>query len=98
MSFFRRLGMVLVMKINFTNQKTYIKMFTTSILRSLKENLNTCKNLSPTFKSLNFIFKLPQIFKSNSSICKYFKKHDYNNLTFEIHANKSFKIMYPKKY
>jgi hypothetical protein len=26
------------------------------------------------------------------------KTHDYNILAFEVHANKSLKIMYPKKY
>jgi len=72
-------------------------MFTTSILRCLKKKPNTCKNISPTFKYLNFIFQIVTNFKSNSSTCKYSKKHDYNNLTFKVHVNKSLKIMYRKK-
>ncbi len=36
-------------------------MFTTSILRCMKEKPNIYKNISPTFKYLNFIFKLSQI-------------------------------------
>jgi hypothetical protein len=32
------LGMILAMKINFINQKNYIRMFTTPILRCLKKN------------------------------------------------------------
>jgi hypothetical protein len=98
MSFFRGLGMVLVMKKKLINQKTYIKMSTTLILRSLKENSNTCKNISPTFKCLNFIFKLPQILSPIQVFSSTLNKHNYNNLAFEIHTNKSLKIMYPKNY
>jgi hypothetical protein len=35
---FKRLGMILVMKMNCINQKTYIRMFTKSILSCLKKN------------------------------------------------------------
>jgi hypothetical protein len=50
-SFFQGLGMILVMKKNSINQKSYIEMFTTSILKFLKKQ-NTCKNITPTFKYL----------------------------------------------
>jgi hypothetical protein len=57
---------------------------------------NTCKNISPIFKYLNFIFWTTTNFKSNSIFASSIKTHDYNNLTFEVHANKSQEIMYPK--
>jgi len=41
-------------------------------------------------------FKLPQILGPILVFVSSLKKHDYNNLTFEIYANKSLKIMYPK--
>jgi hypothetical protein len=96
MSFFRGWGLILDMKTNSINQKNYIKMFTTSILRCLKKKPNTCKNISCIFKYLNFIFKLPQILNPIQVFATSFKKHDYNNLAFEVHANKS--LMYLKKF
>jgi hypothetical protein len=39
---------------------------------------------------------LPQNLGPIQVLASSVKKHDYNNLAFEIHANKSFKIMYPK--
>ncbi len=59
--FLRGWGMILVIKTNLINQKNYIKIFTTSILRCLKKNSNICKNISPIFKYLNFNFKLLKI-------------------------------------
>jgi hypothetical protein len=64
------LGMILIMKINSINQKNYIRMFTTSILKSLKKKPNTCKNISPTQKYVNFIFQSVTNFRSNSNTCK----------------------------
>jgi hypothetical protein len=81
--------MILIMKTNSINQKHYIKMFTTSILRCLGKKPNTCKNISPTFNYLNFIFKLPQISGPIQVLANSLKKHDYNDLAFEVHANKS---------
>jgi hypothetical protein len=64
-------------------------MFTTSILRCLEKKPNICKNISPIFKYLNFIFKLPQILDSIQVLASTLDNHDYNNLTFEVHANES---------
>ncbi len=64
-------------------------MFTTSILNCLKKNPNTCKNISPTQKYLNFIFKVPQVLGPIQVLASSLKKHDYNNLTFEVHVNKN---------
>jgi len=70
------------MKKNSINQENYIKMFTTSMLRCLKKIPDTYKNVSP-------IFKLPQILDPIQVLGSSLKKHDYNNLAFEIHANKT---------
>jgi hypothetical protein len=54
-----------------------------------KKKPNTCKNISPTFEYLNFIFKLPQILSLIQVLASSLKNHDYNNLAFEVHENKS---------
>jgi hypothetical protein len=49
--------------------------------------------LAKTFHLLSNIwtlfFKLPQILGPIQLFANSFKKHDYNNLTFEVHANNS---------
>jgi hypothetical protein len=62
-------------------------MFTTSILRFLKKK-NTCKNITSTFKYLIFFWKFPQILVLIQVIESSLRKHGYNNLAFEVHANK----------
>jgi hypothetical protein len=52
----------------------------------LEEKPNISKNISPTFKYLTLFYKLSQIL---GPIASSFQKHDYNNLAFEIHENKS---------
>jgi len=52
------------------------------MLRCLKKIPDTYKNVSP-------IFKLPQILDPIQVLGSSLKKHDYNNLAFEIHANKT---------
>ncbi len=93
MSFFKGLGMILVMKTNFINQKLIWECSPHQYWNAWK---NTCKNVSPTFKYLNFIFLTITNFRSNLSTCKCFKKYDFNNLAFEVCANKNFKKMCPK--
>jgi hypothetical protein len=39
---------------------------------------------------------LPQILDPIQVLGSIFKKTNYNHLTFEVHANKNKKIMYPK--
>ncbi len=48
---------------------------------------NTCKNISPS--TWNLFFKLPQILSLIQIFASSLKTNDYNNLTFEVHANKS---------
>jgi hypothetical protein len=56
----------------------------------LEKKSNTYKNISPIFKYLKFIFKLPQILGLIQVLASSLKKHDYNNLAFEVCVNKSF--------
>jgi hypothetical protein len=62
----------------------------------LERKLNTYKNVSPTFKCLNLFFKLPQNLGKIQVLASTFLEYDYNNLAFEVHANKSFKIIFPE--
>ncbi len=48
------------------------------------------KYLQKYFTYLNSICQTTTNLRSNSA------KDDYNNLTFEVHANNSLKIMYPE--
>ncbi len=81
--------MILVVKTNSINQNNYSGMFTTSILRCMKKNKILVKTCHLLFKYLNFIFQIATNFKSNSSMCKWCKTNYYNNLAFEVHANKN---------
>jgi hypothetical protein len=60
-------------------------MFTTSILRFLKKN----QYLQKHFTYFQVLFKLLQILSPIQVFVSSFQKYDYNNLTFEVHANKS---------
>jgi hypothetical protein len=97
-SFFKGLGMNLVMKINSINQKNNVRMFTTSILRCLKKNQILAKTFHLLSNIWTLFFKLSQILGQIQVLANTLEKHVYNNLVFEVHANKSLKIMYPKKY
>jgi len=79
---------MILMKTNFINQKNYIKIFTTSILKCLKKNQIFTKYFT-YFKYFNFIFQNTINFKFNSNTCNSFLRNDYNNLTFKFHVNKS---------
>ncbi len=73
-SLFKRLGMILVMKINSINHKKLYQNVCQIDIEVLKKNPNIRKNISPPFKYLNFIFQIATNFRSNSSTCKYFRK------------------------
>jgi hypothetical protein len=81
--------MIFVIKKPSVNQNYYIEMFTTLILRCIKKKTKDLQKHFTTFKYLYFIFQIVtnlgriQVFASSVI------KHDYNNLTFEIHANKN---------
>ncbi len=64
-------------------------MFTTLIFEVHEKNqilVKTCHLLSSIW---NLFLKLPQILGLIQIFASSLKTHDYNNLTFEVHANKS---------
>jgi hypothetical protein len=64
-------------------------MFTTSILRCLRKNQILAKTFHVFSSIWTLFFKLSQILGPIQVPAIALKKHDYNNLIFEIHANKS---------
>jgi len=80
--------MTLVMKKNFINHKIYIGMFI-SIVSCMKKKPYTCKNISPTFKRFIFIFQSSQILGPIQVLVNSVKIYDYNNIAFEVYANKN---------
>jgi hypothetical protein len=83
--------MILVLEKKLDSPKyIYIKMFTTSIMRCLKKkNQILAKTIHLLSSTWTLFFKLPQILGPIQVLANNFKKHDYNNLAFEVHANKS---------
>jgi hypothetical protein len=61
-------------------------MFTTSILKCLKKNQILAKTFHLLSSTWTLFFKLPQILGPIQILASSFKKHDYNNLAFEVHA------------
>jgi len=88
MSLFRKLEMILIMKTNSINQKIILKCSPHQYWNAWKK-LDTYKNISLTFKCLNLFFNLPQNLGTIQVHASTFLKYDYNNLAFEVHANKS---------
>jgi hypothetical protein len=65
------------MKKNSIEKKTYIRKFTTAILRARRKKPIICKKHSYTFKYLKFIFKLPKINKGPMQVlARALKKHN----------------------
>jgi hypothetical protein len=64
-------------------------MFTTSVLKCLKQNQILVKIFHLLSSTWTLCFKLPQILGPILVFASSFLKNDYNNLAFEIHANKS---------
>jgi hypothetical protein len=81
--------MILVMKKSSINQKIYIKMFTTSILKCLKKNKKLAKIFHLLSSTWTLFFKLSQTLGLIQVLASSLKSHDYNNIAFEVHANKS---------
>ncbi len=88
MSLFIKLGTILVMKTKvLLTKKKYYNVHHISIL--LLENTKYLQKHFTHFQILEFYFSNCHKFMSNSSTCKYLKKHDFNNLAFEVHENKN---------
>jgi MFS-type transporter involved in bile tolerance (Atg22 family) len=66
-----------------------MKMFTTSILKCLQKNQILVKIFHLLSSIWTLFFKLPQILGQIQILTSVLKKHDYDNLVFEVHANKS---------
>ncbi len=82
--------MIFVMKTNSINQKHYIGMFTTSILRCIKKKTKYLQKHFTYFQIFKLHFsKYHKFLGSIQIFASSVKKHEYNNLAFEIHANKS---------
>ncbi len=65
-------------------------MFITSILRCFFKNHIFAKTFDLFSNTLILFFKLPQILSPIRILVSSLKKHDYNNLDFEIHIKKKF--------
>jgi len=63
-------------------------MFTTSIFRCLKKNQIPAKSFHLFSNIQTLFFKLAQILGLFQVLASKLKKYNYNNLTFEVHANK----------
>jgi hypothetical protein len=61
-----------------------------------KKNQIFAKKIHLLSSTWTLFFKLPQILSPIQVLANNVKKHDYNNLAFEVYAKKSFKIMYSK--
>ncbi len=85
--------MILIMKKNSIDQKNYIEMFTTSILMCMKYIYiyiyMFAKNIHLLSSTWTLFFKQPQILGPIQVFASNVKKHDYNNLIFEVNANKT---------
>jgi hypothetical protein len=64
-------------------------------LRCFKKHKILAKTFNLLSNTWTLFFKLPQILSPIQVLANSLKEHDYNNLPFEIHANKSQEIMYP---
>jgi hypothetical protein len=64
-------------------------MFTTSILRCLKKIQIFVKTFDLFSSTWILFFKLPQILSPIQVLVSSLKKYDYDNLAFEVRANKS---------
>jgi hypothetical protein len=64
-------------------------MFTTSILKCLKKIYIFAKKLHLLSSTWVFFLKFPQILNLIQVIESRLRKHDYNDLAFEVHANKN---------
>ncbi len=81
--------MVLVMKTNLINKKIKLECSPHQYSNAWKRNQIFAKTFHLLSSTWTLFFKLPQILVPIQVLATRFKKHDYNNLAFEVHANKS---------
>jgi hypothetical protein len=64
-------------------------MFTTSILKCLNKKSKILAKIFHILQNISTLFfKLSQILGPIQVLATSLKEHDYNNLAFEVHANK----------
>jgi hypothetical protein len=81
--------MILVMKKNFINQKIYIGISTRQYWGAWKKNKIFGRKFHLLSSTWILFFKMPQILGLFQVLASSVNKHDYKNLAFEVHANKS---------
>jgi len=77
------------MKIDSINQKIILECSPHQYWGALKKNKIFAKTFHLLSNIWTLFFKLSQILGPIQVFASSVKKHDYNNLAFEIHANKS---------
>jgi hypothetical protein len=81
--------MIIVMKTISINQKIILECSPHQYWGAWKQNQILAKTFHLLSSTWTLFFKLTQILGPIQVLTSNLKKHDYNNLTFEVHANKS---------
>jgi len=81
--------MILVMKKNSINQKIYIGISPYQYWGAWKINQIFVKTFHILSSTWILFLKMPQILGLFQVLTSSVNKHDYKNLAFEVHANKS---------
>jgi hypothetical protein len=81
--------MILVMKKNTVNQKIYIGISPYQYWGAWKKNQIFVRKFHLLSSTWFLFFKMPQILGLFQILASNVNKHDYKNLTFEVHENKS---------
>jgi hypothetical protein len=81
--------MILDMKTNFINQKHILECSPHQYWSAWKKNQILAKIFHLLSSAWTLFFYLPQILGSIQVLANIFKIYDYNNLGFEVHANKN---------
>ncbi len=74
---------------NSINQKIILECSPHQYWGALKKNQILAKTVHLLSSTWTLFIKLPQILGPIQVLASSLKNHDYNNLTFEVHANKS---------
>jgi len=80
--------MILVMKKNSINQKILLGCSSHQYWGAWKKNQTLAKTFHLLSNTWILFFKLSQILGPILKLVSSLKIHDYNNLAFEVHANK----------
>jgi hypothetical protein len=81
--------MILVMKTNSIYQKICIGMFMHINIEVHEKNQTFTEKIHLLSSTWTLFFKLSQILGPIQVLVNSVKKHDYNNLAFEVHVNTS---------